>query len=79
LIASSVGYIEAVLGEHFRYASSMSVLAATVLIVGALVIYFGPEAKGVSFVGGGPLTTDEFERSRLSKLLPAKDTAIVER
>jgi MFS transporter, SHS family, lactate transporter len=52
LVASSVGYIEAVMGEHFQYASSMSLLAATVLSVGAVVIYFGPEAKGVSFTGG---------------------------
>jgi SHS family lactate transporter-like MFS transporter len=77
LIASSVGYIEAVMGEHFRYASSMGVFAATVLIVGAIVIYAGPEAKGVSFVGGERLTTDEFERNRVSgsrpELLPPKN------
>lgn len=77
LIASSVGYIEAVMGEHFRYAFSMGVLAAIVLIVGAVVIYFGPEAKGVSFMGGELLTTDEFDRNRVSgarpELLPAKN------
>ena len=50
LVASSIGYIEAVLGEHFRYATSMGILAATVLLIGALVIFVGPEAKGVSFV-----------------------------
>lgn len=63
LIASGVGYIEAVLGEHFKYASSMGLFAATVLIVGAIVIYAGPEAKGVSFLGGERLTTDEIEGS----------------
>jgi MFS transporter, SHS family, lactate transporter len=71
LIASSVGYIEALLGEHFRYASSMGVLAATVLIVGALVIYLGPEAKGVSFLGGERLTPDEFETNRVPATPPA--------
>lgn len=50
LIASSISYIEAVLGEHFSYSTSMGLLAATVLIVGAMVIWAGPEAKGVSFV-----------------------------
>lgn len=61
LIASSVGYIEAALGEHFRYATSMGVLAATVLIVGALVIYLGPEAKGVSFADADRLNAKGFE------------------
>jgi SHS family lactate transporter-like MFS transporter len=61
LIASSVGYIEAALGEHFRYATSMGVLAATVLIVGALVIYLGPEAKGVSFADADRLSVKEFK------------------
>ena len=50
LIASSVAYIEALLGEHFTYAAAMGGLAATVFIVGAIVIGAGPEAKGVSFV-----------------------------
>jgi len=50
LVASSIGYIEAVLGEHFSYTTSMGSLAALVLCIGALVIAAGPEAKGVSFV-----------------------------
>ena len=41
--------IEAILAEHFTYAQSMGVLAATVLIGGAIVISLGPEAHGVSF------------------------------
>ncbi|HLG99852.1 MAG TPA: MFS transporter [Bryobacteraceae bacterium] len=53
LIASSIGYVEAVLGEHFSYAASMGGLAAAVLIAGAIVIWAGPEAKGISFVRGG--------------------------
>jgi MFS transporter, SHS family, lactate transporter len=51
LIASSIAYIEAVLAEHFSYAMSMGVLAGVVLVVGAAVIWAGPEAKGVSFLG----------------------------
>jgi SHS family lactate transporter-like MFS transporter len=50
LIASTIAYIEAVLGEHFSYATSMAGLAAIVLLIGALVIWLGPEAKGVAFV-----------------------------
>ncbi|HLX42509.1 MAG TPA: MFS transporter [Bryobacteraceae bacterium] len=50
LIASSVAYIEALLGEHFTYATAMATLAAGVFLLGAVVIWAGPEAKGVSFV-----------------------------
>jgi len=50
LIASSIGYIEALLGEHFSYAAAMGGLAATVFILASIVIGAGPEAKGVSFV-----------------------------
>ena len=50
LIASSIGYVEALLGEHFTYAAAIGGLAATVFIVGAIVIWAGPEAKGISFV-----------------------------
>jgi SHS family lactate transporter-like MFS transporter len=49
LVASSITYIEAVLGEHFTYAQSMGLLAAGVLAGGAAVIALGPEARGVSF------------------------------
>lgn len=51
VLSSSVGYIEAVLGEHFSYAAAMGGLAATVLVIGAVVIWLGPEAKGVAFSG----------------------------
>jgi MFS transporter, SHS family, lactate transporter len=50
LIASSIGYIEALLGEHFTYAAAMGGLAAAVFLLGSIVIWAGPEAKGVSFV-----------------------------
>ena len=50
LIASSIGFIEALLGEHFSYTISMGSLAIVVLFIGAVVISAGPEAMGVSFV-----------------------------
>jgi len=50
LAASSIGYIEALLGEHFSYSMSMGSLAVVVLCFGVAVISVGPEAKGVSFV-----------------------------
>src|SRR6185312_7756807 len=50
LIASSVGYLEALLAEHFSYSTTMGCLAAGVLLLGAVVIAVGPEAHGVSFV-----------------------------
>ncbi len=53
LIASSIGYIEAVFAQHFSYSFSMGLLAAVVLLVGGVVIAVGPEARGVAF-GGVP-------------------------
>jgi len=50
LIASSIAYIEALLGAHFTYAAAMGGLAAAVFLVGSIVISVGPEAKGVHFV-----------------------------
>ncbi len=49
LCASSITYVESVLGEHFTYAQAMSMLAAGVLLIGSVVIGFGPEAHGVTF------------------------------
>jgi SHS family lactate transporter-like MFS transporter len=49
LCASSIAYVEAIFGERFTYSQSMSIVMAIVLIVGAAVIGFGPEAHGVSF------------------------------
>jgi SHS family lactate transporter-like MFS transporter len=53
LCASSITYIEAVLGEHFSYAQSMGLLAATVMAIGAAVIAAGPENHRVTFRKGG--------------------------
>jgi SHS family lactate transporter-like MFS transporter len=50
LVASSISYIEAVLGEHFSYSTAMGCLAVVLLLLGAVVISAGPEAKGVSFL-----------------------------
>ena len=49
LIASGIGYVEAVLAEHVSYATSMEILAGTVLVLGAIVIMAGPEARGIHF------------------------------
>ena len=49
LCAGVVPPLEAMLGEHFSYATSMGGFAAFALIVGCVVIGFGPEAHGVSF------------------------------
>ncbi len=49
VLSSSVGWIEAELGEHFSYTASMGGLAAVVLLIGAVVVWKGPEAKDVSF------------------------------
>ena len=49
LCASSITYIETLLGEHFTYAQSMGVLAATVMIGVAAVTLLGPENHRVAF------------------------------
>jgi SHS family lactate transporter-like MFS transporter len=56
LVASSITYVEAVLGEHFSYAQSMGVLALAVLLIGCIVVALGPEAKGIAFRTAGPST-----------------------
>ncbi len=49
LCASSITYVETLLGEHFTYAQSMGVLAATVMIGVAAVTLLGPEHHRVAF------------------------------
>jgi SHS family lactate transporter-like MFS transporter len=49
LVASSITYLESLLGEHFTYAQSMGVVASLVMVSGIIVIYAGPEAHGVTF------------------------------
>src|SRR3984893_7285685 len=52
LCASSITYLESVLGEHFSYAQAMGILVTLVLMGGAIVFALGPENKGVSFGKG---------------------------
>ncbi len=47
--AASIPYLEAILGERFTYSQAMGWLVTVVLVGGALVTYFGPEAHGVTF------------------------------
>lgn len=49
LIASGIAYVEAVLAQHVSYATSMEILAGSVLVLGAIVIMAGPEARGIHF------------------------------
>ncbi len=49
LIASGIGYVEAVLAQSVSYAVSMEILAGSVLVLGAIVILAGPEKKGIGF------------------------------
>jgi SHS family lactate transporter-like MFS transporter len=49
LCAASIPYLEASLGEAFSYTQAMGGLVTVILIGGALVTFFGPEAHGVSF------------------------------
>jgi SHS family lactate transporter-like MFS transporter len=49
LCASSISYLESLLGEHFTYAQSMGVLAAAVMGAGMIVVFLGPEAHGIAF------------------------------
>jgi SHS family lactate transporter-like MFS transporter len=49
LCASSITYFESLLGERFTYAQAMGLLAAAVMLGGAIVIFCGPEAHGVTF------------------------------
>jgi SHS family lactate transporter-like MFS transporter len=52
LIASSIAYVEAVLAQTVSYATSMEILAGSVLVLGAVVILLGPEAKGINLQTG---------------------------
>lgn len=49
LVASSVGYLEAVFAEHMSYATAMAVTAGAVCAITALAAALGKEKKGISF------------------------------
>lgn len=50
LIASTVIYLEAALGQHLPYSTAMGMVAVIVLVAAAIVIALGPEARGIAFV-----------------------------
>jgi SHS family lactate transporter-like MFS transporter len=49
LVASSVAYIEALIAERTSYANAMAWVAVVVLSVAAVVVWLGPEKRGVMF------------------------------
>jgi SHS family lactate transporter-like MFS transporter len=49
LVASSVAYIEALIAEHTSYANAMAWVAVVVLSAAAVVVWLGPEKRGVMF------------------------------
>src|SRR5262249_48675980 len=49
MFASSIPYVESKLGEIFTYKQAMGLLMTAVFIGVVLVVWKGPEAKGVSF------------------------------
>ena len=51
LFAASSAYLEAIMGKRMSYGHAMGIFAAIVLIVGAVVIALGPEARGIAFGG----------------------------
>ena len=53
MCASSIPYVESSLGEVFTYKQSMGMLVAVVFIGTVLVVWKGPEARGISFRKGG--------------------------
>ena len=49
LCAASIPYVESVLGERFTYTQAMGGMMTVVFVLAITVMYFGPEARGVSF------------------------------
>src|SRR5580765_1968333 len=49
MFAASIPFVEAALGERFTYTQAMGGLVSLVFVVAFIVVWFGPEAKGVSF------------------------------
>ena len=49
LIASVIPYLEAVVAKKLGYGTAMEIMAGSVLVIGAVVILAGPEAKGIPF------------------------------
>jgi MFS transporter, SHS family, lactate transporter len=53
LISASAPYIEASLAQHFAFSRVLGASAATIMIIAAVVIGFGPEAHQLSFAQQG--------------------------
>ncbi|HSN09243.1 MAG TPA: MFS transporter [Hanamia sp.] len=49
LIASVIPFVEAVVAEKLGYATAMEIMAGSVLVIGAIVLLAGPEARGIHF------------------------------
>ena len=49
MCAASIPYIESTLGERFTYKQSMGLLMTIVFIGAVVVVWKGPEARGISF------------------------------
>jgi SHS family lactate transporter-like MFS transporter len=49
LCSSGIAWLEASLGEKFTYSQSLTYSMLIVMIIGGLVIWFGPEEKGIGF------------------------------
>jgi len=49
MLASSIPYVESALGELFTYKQAMGLLMTFVFIGAVLVVWRGPEARGISF------------------------------
>ena len=49
LCAASIPYVESVLGERFTYTQAMGGMMTVVFTLAVIVMYFGPEARGISF------------------------------
>src|SRR6185312_14476634 len=51
LVASTAPLVEAMATRHFSYGEAMGTVVAVVVVVGAIVIAAGPEARGIVFGG----------------------------
>lgn len=56
LIASGSAYFEARMGHFMSYGRAMGLFALVVLVLGAIVVWFGPEEHRVAFGRGGSVT-----------------------
>ena len=72
LFAASIPYVESVLGERFTYTQAMGGLMAAVFILGAIVIFLGPEAHRISFreTGHSEGEQDQRDQKRGAPALP---------